>query len=189
MKNLLLILFIGSLFTACKKDCLEKEDCELSTYTSTYLTEADAPVASGVVYYVDASDGKKNNDGKSVESAFESIEQINELSLSPGDQILFKRGQVHYGVLIIESSGTAEENIYLSDYGSGHLPVIKSTDGDKNSDESTVYLNLASYITFQNLNIQGGLFAMSLSNSDYVTIQGWHWGAFTCRHFSNRQVY
>lgn len=172
MKQLIFILFIGSLFTACKKDCLEKNKCELSDYVSDHLIQADAPLTSGVVYFVDATNGKKNNDGKSEDSAFESIAQINELALNPGDQVLFKRGQIHYGILRIESSGTADENIYLSDYGSGHLPVIKSADGSSSSNESTVYLTLANHVTFQNLNIQGGIFAISLSNSDYVTING-----------------
>jgi len=104
--------------------------------------------------------------------AFASVEQVNDLELSPGDQVLFKRGQIHYGVMILNHSGSSAENIYFSDYGSGHLPVIKSHDGGPNSNESTIYLYNADHVTFQNLNIQGGLFALSISNSDYVTIQG-----------------
>lgn len=173
MKNLLrLVLIIPFLFISCKKDCLKKGDCELSSYSTAYLKEAPAPTSSGQKYYVDADKGKKNNSGKSEADAFKEIEQINELNLQPGDQVLFKRGQVHYGILIIEESGSASENIYFSDYGEGHLPVIKSTDGKPSSDESTVYLTLSNYITFQNLSIQGGLFAISISNSDFVTING-----------------
>jgi len=171
MKNAALIIVVLVL-VSCKKDCLKKEDCELSSYESSKLMEYPAPISSGQKYYVDAENGKKSNDGKSESNAFKEIDQVNGLTLKAGDQVLFKRGQIHYGVLFLEASGTAAENIYLSDYGSGHLPVIKSTDGKPNSDESTVYVTLANYITFQNLNIQGGLFALSISNSDYVTIQG-----------------
>lgn len=173
MKKLLIIIVVLPLcIISCKKDCLKKGKCELSTYESNYLIEASAPSTSGQKYYVDANKGKKNNSGKSESDAFKEIDQINELNLQPGDQVLFKRGQIHYGILRIEKSGSAQENIYFSEYGSGHLPVLKSSDGSGSSDESTVYLTLANYITFQNLNIQGGLFAMSISNSDFVTING-----------------
>ncbi|MEO9533716.1 MAG: hypothetical protein ABJG68_01865 [Crocinitomicaceae bacterium] len=172
MKRFTALLLIPLAFVACKKDCLKKDKCELSSYVSTKMIEYPAPTSNGQIYYVDADNGKKSNDGKSESSAFKEIDQINDLNLEPGDHVLFKRGQVHYGVLKVESSGSLSENIYFSDFGDGHLPVIKSTDGKPNSKESTVYLTLANYITFQNLNIQGGLFAMSISNSDYVTIQG-----------------
>lgn len=172
MKNFILVLLLGTVLFSCKKDCLEKDKCELSTYTSSYLIEAPAPETGGQKYYVDNENGKNKNDGTSPDQAFKEIEQVNGLALNPGDQVLFHRGQIHYGVLRVEHSGTIEANIYFSDYGAGHLPVIKSSDGSGSSNESTVYATAADHITFQNLNIQGGLFAVSLSNSDYVTIDG-----------------
>lgn len=64
------LLFASLFLLACKKDCLEKGKCELSTYSSTYLIEAVAPVSSGQKYYIDAEKGKKNNSGKSESEAF-----------------------------------------------------------------------------------------------------------------------
>jgi hypothetical protein len=171
MKKLLYILPLLALF-ACKKDCLKKDKCELSTYTSSKLIEYSAPSSDGQIYYVDGEEGKKSNDGKSEDSAFKDIDQINDLTLSPGDQVLFKRGQIHYGVLTIEQSGTDLKNIYLADYGAGNLPVIKSFDGKPSSNESTIYLTKADYVVIQNLNIQGGLYALSISNSNYTLLQG-----------------
>ena len=163
-----LVLLLG-----CKKDCLEKGKCELSTYQSAYLEEQVVPPTDGNIYYIDAEDGKKNNDGTSETKAFKSADQLEDLILEPGDQILFKRGQIHYGKLEIKESGTANAPIIISAYGTGELPVFKSEDGsyDK-SDMNTIFLNRADYVHILNLNLQGGNTAVMLSNSDFFKIAG-----------------
>ncbi|NOQ74911.1 MAG: hypothetical protein GQ574_23050 [Crocinitomix sp.] len=163
----LLIILLSQL--SCKKDCLEKEKCTPSTYVSTYVIEQTTPAATGNTYFIDAEEGKKGNDGKSTDNPFKEIENLEEVELQAGDQILFKRGQYHFGDLRIEASGTETDRIYIADYGSGDLPLIKSKD---KKDGKALYLFNADYVTIQNLNIQGGTNAILLEGSDYAIIQG-----------------
>lgn len=162
---LFLVIMIVSL--SCKKDCLEKGDCEPSTYSSVYLQNQTTPAGTGTIYYVDVENGKKKNNGKSMGTAFKEIEQLEGISFQPGDQILFKRNQYHFGDFKIESSGTESAPIFIADYGSGALPIIKSTKG---KDGIALFLLKASYVVVQNLNIQGGGHAILMDGSNYITI-------------------
>ena len=45
-------------------------------------------------------------------------------SLLPGDSVLFKRGDIFYGSMVISRSGIARNPIVISAYGSGENPVI-----------------------------------------------------------------
>ena len=168
MKLLFYILPIV-LFIGCKKDCLEKDKCSPSTHESSYLIEQETPVCTGTAYYIDAQDGKKKNDGKSPDNAFKSVEQLIGIVLKPGDHVLLKRGQYHFGELTIEHSGTETNPIYVAAYGSGTMPLLKS---NKNRDEHTISILNANYVSVQNLNIQGGTFALFIAGSDFTRIEG-----------------
>ena len=75
-------------------------------------------------YYVDASNGSDANDGLSPDSAWRSIEHVNDQSFQPGDQILFKRGDVYRTPLEPAQSGTADHPIEYGAYGQGANPVF-----------------------------------------------------------------
>lgn len=163
------VLFLLIALLSCKKDCLEKEKCIPSDYSSSYLIEQITPPSNGTTYYIDAEDGKKGNDGKSIEKPFKEIKQLDDIELKAGDHILFKRDQFHFGDLKIETSGTENDRIFIADYGAGDLPLVKSKD---KKDGKTIYLFNANYITIQNLNIQGGAHSILLDGSSYAMIQG-----------------
>ncbi|MCC7027296.1 MAG: hypothetical protein IT265_10090, partial [Saprospiraceae bacterium] len=57
---------------------------------------------------------------------WKSIARLNSYfpSLLPGDSILFRRGEVFYGTIIVTKSGTLTQPIILSAYGTGTKPVI-----------------------------------------------------------------
>jgi len=169
IKKLLPSLIFIITICSCKKDCLEKGKCSPSDYSSAYLQEQSTPSATGTVYYIDAQNGDKNNDGKSESEAFKTTEQLEGISFQPGDQILFKRNQYHFGEFQIESSGTLTQPIYIAAYGIGDMPIVKA--GTK-KDAITLFLRNANYITVQNLNIQGGAHAILLDGSNYITIEG-----------------
>ena len=59
---------------------------------------------------------------------WKSIEKLNEIfaSLKPGDAIYFKRGDVFYGTIHINKSGTSGSPIKIGAYGAGDKPVITS---------------------------------------------------------------
>ena len=77
-------------------------------------------------YYISNS-GNDTNNGTSKSTAWQSIEKVNaEMSqFSAGDSILFERGGIFKGELIITSSGDANNTLYFGAYGAGEKPIIK----------------------------------------------------------------
>ena len=67
-------------------------------------------------YYV-TNEGDDGNNGKSPQSGFATIKRVNQLKLKPGDRILFKKGDVFPGELVINQSGKAGKPIIISTYG------------------------------------------------------------------------
>lgn len=80
------------------------------------------------IYYLDAVNGSDLSDGLSPETAKQTIAGISNISLQPGDQILFKRGSVWREKLTIIASGTEESPIVIGAYGNGDAPEIRGTD-------------------------------------------------------------
>ena len=82
-------------------------------------------IASATDYYV-SSTGNDSANGLSSSTPWKSISKVNSefSNLNPGDRILFKRGDVFYGTIKVEKSGTASSPITLSSYGTGALPRI-----------------------------------------------------------------
>ena len=74
-------------------------------------------------YYV-ANSGNDNNNGHSSNNPFQTIAKINTLSLQPGDQVLFQRGDTFGGNLQIRQSGSLDKPIVIDAYGSGNKPVL-----------------------------------------------------------------
>lgn len=83
---------------------------------------------SATVYYVDA-DAAGGGDG-SLGLPWNTLQQVNDATLVPGDFIRFKRGSIFSAVdpanrmLSITASGTKESPIVFGTYGSDVLPII-----------------------------------------------------------------
>jgi hypothetical protein len=81
----------------------------------------------GGVYYLSTS-GDDSNDGVSESTPWRSIFKLNRTAFSPGDVILFKRGDIWDGSdaapIIPLTSGTAAAPIMWGAYGTGKNPVI-----------------------------------------------------------------
>ncbi len=93
-----------------------------------------ADLGSGTTYYVSSSTGNDSNDGRSPEKAFKTVDKVNKLALQPGDNILFKRGDVFKGAhLEPTGSGQAADGkwITLDAYGSGEAPMFKDASKNK----------------------------------------------------------
>lgn len=93
------------------------------------LVEVD-PVnvtAGPASYYVSASTGSDDADGLTEETAFRSLDQVNALALQPGDEVLFKSGDVWQGMFWPRGSGTVAQPIRIASYGGLVKPII---DGD-----------------------------------------------------------
>jgi len=82
----------------------------------------------GAIYYVDATNGNDSNDGLSPGTAWKTIAKVNSQTLSPGDSVLFKRGEVWREQLTVPSSGNAGAPITFGAYGTGEKPEINGAD-------------------------------------------------------------
>ncbi|NQX69721.1 right-handed parallel beta-helix repeat-containing protein [Paenibacillus alba] len=86
--------------------------------------------AAGSVYYVDATAGLDKRDGKSPETAWQSIGKVSGAALQPGDKVLFKRGEIWRGGLFAPgASGTADNPIVFGSYGPTNLPLPRISGG------------------------------------------------------------
>ena len=118
-------------------DALLKYDT-ISTADDAYLAKIDdltrrledmirynteIPECTGTTYYVSNS-GNDENDGKTPETAWATLEKVNSYIFGKGDMVLFERGGVWRGHLYAKSDMT------YSAYGEGHKPTImNSIDG------------------------------------------------------------
>ncbi len=78
-------------------------------------------------YYVDNTGGNNSNNGTSTSTAWQTLSKVNGVTFSPGDNILFKRGETWRGELNPTASGTSGNPITYSDYGSGNKPIINGS--------------------------------------------------------------
>src|SRR3954469_8771778 len=83
-----------------------------------------AGTAWGATFYVDATGGVDSNDGFSQATAWKTVAKVNGSTFSPGDQILFKRGQTWNESLVPPSSGASGNPIVFDAYGSGEAPTL-----------------------------------------------------------------
>ena len=74
-------------------------------------------------YYVSSS-GSDNNNGLSSASPWKTISKVNTINFQPGDKILFKRGEIFTGSIIVKQSGSLSSPITYGAYGTGVNPII-----------------------------------------------------------------
>ncbi len=79
-------------------------------------------------YYISASQGDDNNDGKSEATAWQTFNNINGITLQPGDKVLLKRGDTWYEELHLSGKGEEGSPIELAAYGTGDKPRIIRSD-------------------------------------------------------------
>ena len=70
----------------------------------------------GTNYYMDSENGDDKNDGLSPETAWKSLEKIDQKEFKPGDKILFRQGTEYYGRFHPLGSGTKENPITIDIY-------------------------------------------------------------------------
>ena len=80
-------------------------------------------LGSATNYYVSNS-GNDSNAGTTPETAWQTINKVNNTKFAPGDQILLKAGDIFDGPLKISNSGTSGSPITVSKYGTGAKPII-----------------------------------------------------------------
>ncbi len=83
--------------------------------------------ARATTYYVAAA-GSDSNSGTSSGAPWQTIAKVNGATFSPGDSILFNRGDAWYGTsLAVPSAGSSGSPITFGAYGSGANPILKGS--------------------------------------------------------------
>lgn len=74
------------------------------------------------------SDDRTPKQAQNPSTPWKTLSKLNAYSssLQPGDQLLLKRGEIFYGSIVVNSSGTASSPIVIGAYGTGNKPVITS---------------------------------------------------------------
>lgn len=114
-------------------------------------------------YYLDSA-AEDGGSGLSEENAFDSLDDVNNISFAPGDEILIKAGSEFTGQLYPKGSGSAEAPIVVDMYGEGEKPLIdgngRCSDAPSYSDNgpfgeagAAVYLCNQSYWEINNLQV------------------------------------
>jgi hypothetical protein len=80
--------------------------------------------ALATTYYVSSSLGSDANGGTSSAAAWQTIAHVNAQTFLPGDQVLFRRGDVWNESLTAPSSGTSGNPIAFDAYGAGPAPNL-----------------------------------------------------------------
>ena len=98
---------------------------KLGKYILAGLLLIGSQITSATDYYVSSS-GNDANNGISSSTPWKTIAKVNStfINMQPGDRILFNRGEIFYGSIIVSKSGIAGSPITISAYGSGANPVI-----------------------------------------------------------------
>lgn len=87
---------------------------------------ADTACAPGNphAFFVDATDGNDENDGRSPDAAWQSLSRVNSEIFQPGDAICFTAGETWQGQLAPQGSGADGAPIVIAQYGEGQRPRI-----------------------------------------------------------------
>ena len=80
--------------------------------------------AWGTTYYVSSSTGSDANSGTSSGAAWQTVAKVNAQTFSPGDSVLFRRGDVWNESLVPSASGTTGNPIAFDAYGTGAPPNL-----------------------------------------------------------------
>jgi hypothetical protein len=114
----------------------------LPTYSCNQDSVTTPSGNNGSIYYIDSETGSDDNNGTSPESAWKSLDKINDTRLKPGNQVLFKAGTVYNGQLVPQGSGSEEYPVIIDKYGEGDKPRIN---GGGNFAETLLLYNVEYY--------------------------------------------
>jgi hypothetical protein len=147
---------------------LSSAGCAVSTQSST----------GAATYYVDATGGLDVSDGRSARNAWQTLAKVNASSFSPGDQILFKRGEIFRGQLVPPSSGTVSQPILFGAYGAGgDNPVLQ---GSLPLSLSFGWVTLSSpqvWRSVQTFSLDVGAVYYDANSADALTVGAKRWSA------------
>src|SRR3989338_2840275 len=151
--------------------------------------------AHAATYYVSSSTGNDNNPG-TISQPWQTLNKVNTRAFSPGDIILFKKGDTWNGELHPSTAGTAANYISYGAYSTGINPVIHATsnyalNGNKNyirySDFILENAITGGYITYSNNKELNNIVSRNNGGNGYL-VRGNN-NVFTNSRAENNQQY
>jgi len=79
-------------------------------------------------YYISSSEGDDTNEG-TIDAPWKTLNKLNLANLKPGNSVNFKCGDRFDGHFVPNGSGTAEQPITITSYGTGDKPIISGEVG------------------------------------------------------------
>jgi hypothetical protein len=143
-----------------KMNWLSKIMCYITVISLPLCGLYSASIEAQSNYFVSSSGGDDSNSGLTPKASWASLDRVNLASLNPGDSVQFKSGDIFYGQLTIDESGTAEKPILFTSYGSDGPAVIDGatrSNGDNVSAISVIdqdHIEI-SHLTITNFRKQG----------------------------------
>lgn len=123
--------------------------------------------ANYTTFYVDNINGDDSNDGKTLETAWETVEKVNKTAFEPGTKVLFKADGIWDETLAPKSSGKAGKNIVFDMYGKGNKPIING-DGEG----AAIILSALQYVEVRNFEVTNKSEYEASRKGVYVTSGG-----------------
>ena len=80
-------------------------------------------------YYLSSSTGNDNNDGSQTQP-WKTLSKLSATTLGPGDTVYFKKGDTFRGNFVVDGSGTEQNPITFTSYGTGNQPIISGSGHD-----------------------------------------------------------
>jgi len=76
--------------------------------------------AAGTTYYISSIHGDNSKDGRSENTAWETLDKLSGITLQPGDQVLLEKGSDFNGYIhLVDVHGTEQAPIRIGSYGTG----------------------------------------------------------------------
>jgi hypothetical protein len=126
-------------------------------------------------------DGNDSFDGKSIERAWKTINQVNQRTFKGGDRVLFAGGQTFPGNIVLRRSAGVEEKktILLTSYGAGRATIAAGL-------AAGIVAENSGYVEIENLILQGG--GPTENNGDGVLVDNTLTNGVTLEHVGIRNV-
>ena len=150
-----------------------------------------AMVSFSATYYV-SNAGNDSNSGLTTALAWKTLAKVNGRTFSPGDSILFQRGDIWREKLTVSSSGSSSASIVYSNYGTGVKPIIvgsnlatKWTNQGGNVWKAATSLirpwenagNRTANVFFINTDLSVGTGRLKTSTANLTAEYNWYWAA------------
>lgn len=158
------------------KEVLVRLDEMAEKLKKEILEAEDTIEIKGTTYFV-SNEGNDENDGKSPETAWKTIEKVSQAELLPGDGVRFKRGDLFRGTILSQNGVT-----YCA-YGEGEKP--KFYGWNKNLADSSLWTLYDAEKNIWKLNEKildcGTLVFDGGEKHSYKHIPSYRYGKFYCR--------